>query len=651
MITTATQINTRPQPGGAPQARYSLAALWPVALLTLGAAAIHFAVMPAHFDEWLPFGIFFMLVAAAQVALAVATVLRPSRRLFGTGAAMTAGVLGIWVVTRTVGLPIGPDSGTPEAVGVADVAAALLEVTALLRFAFLARGPRGPRPHGHGFWWGVRVALRAIGWALVLLLIGIVTYLGVGTGANGMPLAVNVSASVPGQPPIPLTSLTEPPGSQPIKSFTLTAEVTQIAGQTDWAYNGTVPGPELRVTQGDRLRVTLLNHLPVATTLHWHGIALPNAEDGVAGVTQNAVPPGNSFTYEFVVKDAGTYWYHSHQDTSGQIPRGLFGALIVEPRTAPAVAHDYVVLLHAPAGTNGVLVNGTIGDLHLAARPGDTVRLRLINAVAPGIDGGPEAPVLLGAPYRVVALDGRDLSGPQPLGPARLPLGMGQRADLLFTMPAAGSVRLINTEVKGGITNVGKVFVALSGPPLPPASVTLGEGAAPAVGDLASLPLFDPTQYGTPAADPVAAGPFDAIFPIVLSTNGGFRDGAVQLLHQINGQASPNVPAIIVHTGQVVRLHIVNDTDEYHPMHLHGHTLSVVAKNGRPLAGSPLHLDTVMVGPHETWDVAFLADNPGLWMFHCHVLLHAAFGMSVMVEYAGIVTPYEMGTRSGNIPE
>jgi len=115
------------------------------------------------------------------------------------------------------------------------------------------------------------------------------------------------------------------------------------------------------VTQGDRVRVTLLNRLPVATTLHWHGIRVPNAEDGVAGLTQDAVAPGASFTYEFVASDAGTFWYHSHQDTGTQIPAGLFGALLVEP-PGGRVGEDVeqTVLLHNPAdGSSAVAVNGT----------------------------------------------------------------------------------------------------------------------------------------------------------------------------------------------------------------------------------------------------------------------------------------------------
>src|SRR5207245_7622255 len=114
--------------------------------------------------------------------------------------------------------------------------------------------------------------------------------------------------------------------------FTLTAEETRIQGHTFWTYNGQIPGPELRVNQGDRVEITFTNHLPASTSIHWHGLRLPNAEDGVAGITQNAVAPGSTYHYEFIVKDPGTYWYHSHQETFQQVPRGLYGALIVEPK-------------------------------------------------------------------------------------------------------------------------------------------------------------------------------------------------------------------------------------------------------------------------------------------------------------------------------
>jgi FtsP/CotA-like multicopper oxidase with cupredoxin domain len=272
-----------------------------------------------------------------------------------------------------------------------------------------------------------------------------------------------------------------------------------------------------------------------------------------------------------------------------------------------------------------------------------------VNAVVAGMDGGPEEPVLVGAPYRVVALDGRDLSGPGELGPERVPLGMGQRADLVFTMPATGAVRLYETQVQGGRTAIQRALTPATSPARH--TVTFGSGGAPALPDLRGVHGFDPLRYGTPAADPVAAAPATATHPIVIADGPGFHDGRVELVHSINGQASPNVPPIVVHEGDMVRLHIVNTTGEYHPMHLHGNTMSVLSRDGVPVSGSPVRLDSVLVGPHETLDVAFLADNPGIWMLHCHILIHASFGLMMTVNYEGVSTPYTVGMLSGNVPE
>jgi FtsP/CotA-like multicopper oxidase with cupredoxin domain len=480
------------------------------------------------------------------------------------------------------------------------------------------------------------------------LLVAVATVVGVGTGANGMPMAFSAAPppAVPGG--VSVTDLVAAPGPQPVEEFTLTARDAVIDGQPAQTYDGTVPGPELRVTQGDRVRVTLVNHLSMATTVHWHGVRVPNAVDGVAGMTQDAVPPGGSFTYEFVATDAGTFWYHSHQDTGKQLPAGLFGALVVEPRGGTAEEVDRTVLLHNSTADRGrIAVDGTAGDLHVDARPGQTVRLRVIDAVASGMDGALEAPVLLGAPYRVVAMDGHDLSGPTPLGPQRLRLGMGQRADLVFTMPASGAVRLVDSRIPGTPSPLQGFFGT---PAEARETVTVGDGALPPAVDPLTLPVFDPFTYGVPLPDP-ATGPADVTAPVVLAEGPGFHDGGIELVHSINGAASPDVPPIEVREGQLVRLHMVNTTGEFHPMHLHGHVMTVLDVDGRPPAGSPVHLDTVVLGPHETVDVAFVADNPGIWMLHCHVLVHASMGMSMSIDYSGVSTPFTMGSRSGNVPE
>lgn len=617
------------------------------ALLVLGSAAIHFAVVPEHLREYVPFGLFFIAAGTAQVALATAILVAPNRRLLLAGSAGTAAIIALWAVSRTTGLPIGPSPGRPEAIGFNDLVCTTMEgISALLLARLATRTPRPPRP----LWTAVKVIPA-------LVPITVLTTVTVGGASNQMVYSFNASPIIPDRPSTNLQLLTEAPGSQPVKSFTLTAEVSRLGNAAAWAYNGTVPGPQLRVNQGDRLKVTLVNHLPVSTTIHWHGVpGLPAAEDGVAGVTQDAIQPGRSYTYEFVAEEPGTYWYHSHQDTGTQLTMGLYGALVVEPVGGATETRDYTVVLHKAVDANAVAVNGTTGDLHLDAGPGETVRLRIVNAFAPGMDGGPETPVLLGAPYRITALDGRDLNHPQPLGPERLPLGMGQRADLVFTMPATGVVRLVDAAEQGQTTGIQNAITSFfGGPTQRRATVTIGSGAIPTISpaELNRLPLFDLTRYGQPAegATAGAAARPDATFSVVLDEHAGFHDGRIELLHTINGQVSPYVPPITVREGQLIRLHIVNQTGEYHPIHLHGHTLTLLDRNGARIQGSPVHLDTVLVAPHETWDVTFRADNPGIWMMHCHVLLHASMGMSMTVNYAGVSTPYEMGSRSGNMPE
>jgi FtsP/CotA-like multicopper oxidase with cupredoxin domain len=397
-----------------------------------------------------------------------------------------------------------------------------------------------------------------------------------------------------------------------------------------WAYNGVVPGPELRVKQGDRIRVTLVNRLPASTTIHWHGYPLPNAEDGVAGLTQNAIEPGRSYTYEFVASIPGTYWYHAHQDTEHQVPMGLYGALVVEPNTPGLYDIDRTVIVGDADAPNAAL--------HIDAAPGQRVRLRVVSAYGEDMTGDPEVLTLLGAPYEITAIDGHDLNRPTRLGPERILIDTGQRYDLAFTMPANGEVRLVDTRARTGSRPIRHEWA------------DLGSGSAPAIPD--RLPTFDLTHYGSPAPDPVAdTTRFDVSQDLTISNQVGFRYGSYQFVHMFNGKSFPDTPVILVHEGDLVRLRFINLTAEYHPIHVHGHVMSVIARNGVRLGGSPVHLDSILVGPHETWEVAFLADNPGLWMIHCHILVHAAYGLSAMVSYQGIWTPYTIGTQSGNFPE
>jgi FtsP/CotA-like multicopper oxidase with cupredoxin domain len=138
-------------------------------------------------------------------------------------------------------------------------------------------------------------------------------------------------------------------GERNVKSFDLTAqekewEISEGKIVNAWTYNGTVPGEPLRVKEGDFVKVNLKNELNVPVTIHWHGVLLPNKMDGIPGLTQDAVQPGESFTYEFIANDAGTYWYHSHQQSSKQVDKGLYGSLVIEEKEKEYEKDEFFIL-------------------------------------------------------------------------------------------------------------------------------------------------------------------------------------------------------------------------------------------------------------------------------------------------------------------
>ena len=457
----------------------------------------------------------------------------------------------------------------------------------------------------------------------------------------GVPTSVNMGMT---GAPIAVTQLQAPATTAHVDHFTLTAQTAQLALDSNttvpaWTFNGTAPGPTLHVQQGDEVVITLVNHLSFGVTIHWHGVRVPNAADGVAGVTQDAVKPGQSYVYRFIALDAGTYWYHSHQFSDEETTNGLYGMLIVDPATPTIHADvDASVALHTWNGPNNQTIytmNTTAGTLNQIARPGQWVRLRIVNT-AETPSGNPQLVTLVGAPFQVVSLDGHDLHGPQWLTDTPLPIGSAQRYDLYFQMPSHGSVTLVTADDNQSYVRA-------------PALV-IGQGSVPT-----RLPAiakwFDLTTYGTPAPDPVTPqSHFDATYNIVLGNQMGTSLGRTGMTYTMNGKVFPNTGMLMVKDGQLIKLHFDNQTNLYHPMHLHGHIFTVLDQNGKPLSGSPVHQDTILVPPHATYDVAFVANNPGIWMLHCHNFLHANWGMDMMLMY-NISTPYTVGNASGNFPD
>lgn len=424
--------------------------------------------------------------------------------------------------------------------------------------------------------------------------------------------------------------------------FTLTAQpkrITLSSGRIvdSWTFNGTVPGPALVVHTGDLVQVNLANAIPgIGVTLHWHGLDVPNAEDGVPGVTQDAVHTGQTHTYRFRVHQTGTFWYHSHQDAFTEVDRGLYGAFIALPRTAQPNLVDLPVVTHNWNVLHNVVTFGSADVLSRAAVPaGSQVRLRIINTgTFEPTDTHSPTYILTGTPFRVAAIDGAELHQPGDLPSGTLVrIGSGGRTDLAFTMP--------NHPVRLTFTDDPNNGLVLSQD---------GAGSAPTP-SLAG-PVFDPTHYGTPAPTPFsAASHFDRDFRLILDDGPGFYDGGFEFRLTINGRVYPDTPMLMVREGDLVKETIVDRGHQSHPFHLHGHTALVLSHNGRAVAGSPWWTDTLEITPGDEYVIAFRADNPGIWMDHCHNLQHANKGMIMHLAYEGVTEPYLTGPATGNQPE
>ncbi|MGW1974352.1 multicopper oxidase family protein [Streptomyces sp. NPDC001889] len=462
-------------------------------------------------------------------------------------------------------------------------------------------------------------------------------------------------------------------GGGPERKVRLTATPARldIGGRTvrSWAYGDRLPGREIRATAGETLALTLANNLPETTSLHWHGLALRNDMDGVPGLTQRPVRAGGEFLHRFALAHPGTYWFHPHSGV--QQDRGLYAALIVEdPKEPLAYDREWVVVLddwvdgvdgstpdavlaelregmggggHEGHGMTGVsltrgtsapdpggpsrmmmgansdLLGGDAGDVayphylvngrtpgaptSFAAKPGDRIRLRIINA------GGDTA-------FRV-ALGGHEMTVTHtdgfPVRHARtdaLLLGMGERYDVLVT---AGDGVFPLTAVAEGKKAAALALLRTGGGSAPTASVRPKEldGRLLTAGKLRAH-----ASVALPRRAP------DRTAEIVLTGGMARYDWA------FDGEPyAPGPPRHAVRAGERVRLVFRNRTSMWHPVHLHGHTFALADVPGGP------RKDTAIVLPGSTLTVDFDADNPGLWMIHCHNVYHAEAGMMTTLGY------------------
>ncbi len=411
-----------------------------------------------------------------------------------------------------------------------------------------------------------------------------------------------------------------------------------------WAY-GDIPGPTLKIKQDERLRVSLLNNLPDPTTIHWHGLRIQESMDGVPYLSQAPIEPGETFSYDFIAKDAGTYWYHPHVNSAEQVGRGLSGALIVEEPDPIKVDRDIVWVIddwylgedagimefgnfhamsHAGRMGNVATINGLANE-SFSLRSGERIRLRLINTANARVFGLQFEGL---NPWRI-AIDGHPIT----------PFQMNEK---LIIVPPGGRTDLILdfTGAPGDEFNVHDKYYSRQ-------NYTLTKGIYSDEEPLRTEPLGAPeklTENPVQVPDLRTAEHHEMIFEG--GAMGGLRqaelDGEVLglrdlanrgLIWAINGKMYPPMekdnigePLLSMKLGQTYILTWTNHTAFDHPIHLHGHSFHVISIDGTVLE-TPIIMDTVLINSEQSVEIAFVADNPGKWALHCHVLEHAKAGM------------------------
>ena len=494
--------------------------------------------------------------------------------------------------------------------------------------------------------------------------------------------------------------------------------------------NGKIPGPTLYFEEGDYARIRVENRMSEESSVHWHGLLVPPGMDGVPYVSFPPIKPGETFTYEFPIRQAGTYWYHSHTDLQEQ--KGVYGAIVIKPRKERfQVDRDYVLVLSdwsfenprsilrtlkagrewysikkgsaqslLGAARQGMLahffkrellrmppmdisdiaydhflINGR-PERALPARPGETIRLRIVSAGA-GTNFYVE---FAGGPMTIIAADGQDV---EPVKVKRLLMVIAETYDVLVTLPAEGAFELRATAQDGS----GHASLWLGegekhpAPDIPAPNLyyTMGKVSAK------SLLALKPQDAMGMSDQMVKAGLFDKPGMKMMASMGGKKmkmapkggkwaidgldprrpwppyrklralrpwqpKGKVRVIRLtldgdmeryvwlLNNRALSESDVIRIRKGEVVRLVMINRTMMHHPMHLHGHFFRVL--NGQGPYAPWKH--TVDVAPMSTTVIEFPANEKGDWFFHCHILYHMESGMARVVHYEGYTPPPEV---------
>lgn len=414
-----------------------------------------------------------------------------------------------------------------------------------------------------------------------------------------------------------------------LKEFSLTAaenEVEIIKGYKTkvWSYNEQVPGPELRITKGDTLRIVLKNSLPDETTIHWHGIRLPNEMDGVPGVTQDPIQPGETFVYEFTPKDTGTYWFHPHVRGAEQLERGLYGSVIIEdPEEKELFNSDTVWVLddwrldqnaqvdpnfllphdvtHDGRWGNVISINGE-AQYSQAFNPGERVRLRIINASNARVYNLNFESL----DVNIIAVDGNksaEFSKPQ-----KFDLAPGNRIDVEINMPEKEAVFNVTDTFTGRKNTIAEIKTTGENIQAPQKRIKENENIKK-INNAIDLPVDYEYEFD--------------------GGMGMMRRGGLQWT--INGEAYPDVTTITYEKNGLYRISLKNNSANIHPMHLHGQFFKVISKNNKDFQ-EPFLRDTVLVEPNQTVDILLMPKDMGTWALHCHIQEHAEAGMMTLIK-------------------
>jgi FtsP/CotA-like multicopper oxidase with cupredoxin domain len=391
-----------------------------------------------------------------------------------------------------------------------------------------------------------------------------------------------------------------------------------------WQYNAQTPGPILRAKQGTTLIVEFTNKLKQPTSIHWHGLRIENAMDGVPGVTQPAIEPGDSFTYRLQLNEAGTYWYHPHFNSSEQLERGLKGVLIVEePEVMPwsremiwllddwrlqkngtiyphfNTGHD---LMHDGRWGNAPTINGLFRPKFQAV-PGERIRLRLINSANARVF----APALNELSADVIAIDGKSVT--RIFSYERFNMAPGNRVDLDITIPADAAGKTYVIEDTFTREKFPLAYIEVQTAP----AVATPEFSSPTAEDFIPAETFKKTEIGK-----------------TWDLN-AFRGGKFGIGWGMNQQLWPESDKADFQIGKPKKIAFNNSSSRLHPMHIHGVFFRVLERNGEP-AVEPFTRDTVLVGPRESVIIGLVPEHPGIWATHCHILEHAEAGMMTTIE-------------------